>query len=307
MKVTLIRTGGTIGCLKGDDGVIALSPATDIHLDGFDLDVQTPFYELSERIGVSHYDKLVKAVLSAAADSEAIIITHGSDTLPYTASVLAFALGKTNIPIVFVCSDKPLTEKDASGHRSLKTAAAFIKTRESGVFVSDGNDVHFGVRLLEDRAFEERFFSAHDRICAHVDNMRVDIIEHIESNEKYPPQTVLRPKKILYIKPHPQIDYAAYDLKGFDCILHDTYHSGTADERKLNKFAESCRCPIYLVGGDGGRVYSSKAGFAKENCVIDNITAAALYCKLLVGLNRFGTCEELNRYLYEKQCGEFLA
>ena len=140
MKVTLIRTGGTIGCLKGDDGVIALSPATDIHLDGFDLDVQTPFYELSERIGVSHYDKLVKAVLSAAADSEAIIITHGSDTLPYTASVLAFALGKTNIPIVFVCSDKPLTEKDASGHRSLSHG------NQSGKKIR----LLFGIRLMDD-------------------------------------------------------------------------------------------------------------------------------------------------------------
>lgn len=58
MKITLIRTGGTIGSEKGG-GVIALSPSAAVSLDGFDVKTVTPYYELSERIGAYHYDLLL--------------------------------------------------------------------------------------------------------------------------------------------------------------------------------------------------------------------------------------------------------
>lgn len=311
MKVTLIRTGGTIGCKTDENGVIALeeSVCDDVlrYFDGFDLTAVTPFYELSERLGVRHYDLLLKAAVKAIAGSDAAVITHGSDTLPYTASVLAFALGKVDIPVVFVCSDKPLSCPTASGHLSLSSAAKFLRTGSGGVFVADGNDVHFGVRLLEDRAYDEGFYSAFGRTSARVTGGRVRFFETFSNDERIPALKTILPKKILYIKPYPDMDYSAYDYRSFDCVLHDSYHSGTADERKLNAFAERCPCPLFLVGGSGGRVYSSKAGFSPKVTVIDNITLPAMYAKLLVGLNRFDSGDELKEYLNHNFCGEFFA
>lgn len=309
MKLTVIRTGGTIGCVTEKSGVIALEKnAGNVRFDGFDTEVVTPFYELSERLGARHYDALTRQVLSAEKNSDAIVITHGSDTLPYTASVLAFAIGKTEIPIVFVCSDKPLSDPTASGHVSLKTAAAFIKSGENGVFVADGTDVHFAVRLLEDRAYDEGFYSAHNLLCARVTGQRVKILETGRAGRAYAPLESLSEKKILYIKPYPDMDYGAYTSERADCILHDSYHSGTADERKLNRFARGCSVPLYLVGGSGGKVYSSKAGFCDRIKVLDNITLPALYAKLLVGLNRFPSDPSgLDEYLKTDLCGEFFA
>lgn len=308
MKLTLIKTGGTIGCVKGDDGVIALSEdAGDIRFDGFDMRVVTPFYELSERLGAKHYDLLLKEIKRCLPASDAIVVTHGSDTLAYTAGIIAFALGHIDIPIVFVCSDKPLTDPTASGHLSLYSAAAFVRTGESGVFVADGRDIHFAVRLLEERAYEEGFFSAYDRVCARVVGLKVKFSEHADLSRKYGVLDSVKSKKILYMKPYPDMDYDGYNPSGYDCVLHDSYHSGTADERKLNAFAERCACPLYLVGGSNGRVYSSKAGFCKKVNFLDNITQPALYAKIIVALSRDLTGKELDEYLRTNVCGEFFA
>ncbi|MCI9030983.1 MAG: hypothetical protein HFK09_00465 [Clostridia bacterium] len=308
MRLTVIRTGGTIGCAKGADGVITLDENSSVvHFAGFDVKTVTPFYELSERLGIEHYDALLRCVLEEKGDADAMIITHGSDTLPYTASILAFALGKVDIPVVFVCSDKPLSDPMASGHQSLFSAAAFVKTGEGGVYVADGRDIHFAVRLLEERAYEEGFFSAYDSVCARVVGLKVKFAEHIEQSGEFPPLERLEAKRILYMKPYPDIDYASFDVSGYDCVLHDSYHSGTADERKLNEFAEKCGCPLYLVGGSNGRVYSSKAGFSSQVDFIDNITQPAMYAKLVVGLNRGLKGKELDDYLKNNLCGEIFA
>ncbi len=308
MRLTVIRTGGTIGCATGKDGVITLDESSSVvHFSGFDTKTVTPFYELSERLGITHYDALLKCVLKEQNDCDAVIITHGSDTLPYTASIIAFALGKIDIPVVFVCSDKPMSDPMASGHQSLLSAAAFVKTGEGGVYVADGRDIHFAVRLLEERAYEEGFFSAYDSVCARVIGLKVKFAEHITQSDAYPPLEKLEAKKILYMKPYPDIDYGAFDASSYDCVLHDSYHSGTADERKLNAFAEKCGCPLYLVGGSNGRVYSSKAGFSSAVDFVDNITQPAMYAKLVVGLNRGLSGKELDTYLKTNLCGEIFA
>lgn len=308
MRLTVIRTGGTIGCATAENGVITLDEGSSaVHFTGFETRTVTPFYELSERLGIEHYDMLLRCVRKEIGETDGMIITHGSDTLPYTASILAFALGKVDIPIVFVCSDKPLSDPMASGHQSLFSAAAFVKTGESGVYVADGRDIHFAVRLLEERAYEEGFFSAYDSVCARVIGLKVKFAEHVEQSDKYPSLEKLEAKKILYMKPYPDIDYGAFDTENYDCVLHDSYHSGTADERKLNEFAERCGCPLYLVGGSNGRVYSSKAGFSKAVDFIDNITQPAMYAKLVVGLNRGLSGKELDKYLKTNLCGEIFA
>ena len=294
--------------MKGDDGVIALSKDMgDITFDGFETTSVTPFYELSERLGITHYNLLLDAVKERLSVSDAIVVTHGSDTLAYTASMTAFALGGVDVPIVFVCSDKPLSDPGASGHLSLFSAAAFVRSGESGVFVADGRDIHFAVRILEERAYEEGFFSAYDRVCARVVGLKVKFSEHFMPSKEYAPVEKLENKKILYMKPYPDMDYDGFDTSGYDCVLHDSYHSGTADERKLNVFAASCGCPLYLVGGSNGRVYSSKAGFGDKVNFLDNITQPAMYAKLTVGLSRGLEGKELDKYLKTNLCGEFFA
>ena len=77
MRLTVIRTGGTIGCATGKDGVITLDESSSVvHFSGFDTKTVTPFYELSERLGITHYDALLKCVLKEQNDCDAVIITQ---------------------------------------------------------------------------------------------------------------------------------------------------------------------------------------------------------------------------------------
>lgn len=305
MKITLVRTGGTIGCARGENGVLAPAAVDVPYLDDFDVRAVTPFYELSERLNCSHYALLLQELRQALPNSDGIVVTHGTDTLPFTAAVAAFALGKADIPVVFVSSNKPLSDADASGHRSLQTAAAFLRTNSCGVFVADGTLVHSAVRLLEARAFDGQYFSALDAVCARAADGQVQIID-LPKQRETPPLDNLCGKDIVCVKPYPNMNYDRIETAGAACVLHDTYHSGTADEIALNRFARRCRCPVYLTGGSKGMVYASKAGFAENLRVYDNVTFAAMYAKLLIGLNRYGkNDEELTAYLKENQCGEF--
>lgn len=304
MELTLIRTGGTIGCEVGADGVIAPADVTVPHLSDFDVTVVTPFYELSERLETAHYSLLIKTV-SDAARRGAVLITHGSDTLPFTAGVVAFALGGIQSCVVFVSSDKPLIYKDAGGHASLKTAAQFLKTGSCGVYVADRETVHFATRLLEARAFDGAYFSACDRVCAQCVNGEIVFKEKPQASSPLPPLQSLSGKDIVCIRPYPNLNYDRIVTEGASCVLHDGYHSGTANDVALNRFAQNCGCDIYVTGGSRGVVYSSKADFDKRLKVYDNVTFPAMYAKLLVGLNRFDDRRQLDDYLAAGQCGEF--
>lgn len=53
---------------------------------------------------------------------EGIILTHGSDTIQYTASFLSCIEEFTHIPVMVVCSNYVLTDNRANGLRNFSAA-----------------------------------------------------------------------------------------------------------------------------------------------------------------------------------------
>ncbi|MDP4012095.1 MAG: Glu-tRNA(Gln) amidotransferase subunit GatD [Candidatus Nanoarchaeia archaeon] len=68
----------------------------------------------SEDIRFAHYNILAKEIEKASKNSDGIIITHGTDTIGYTAAALSFILENLNIPVILVgaqrSSDRPSTD-----------------------------------------------------------------------------------------------------------------------------------------------------------------------------------------------------
>ncbi len=69
---------------------------------------------LSEDMRFAHYNLLAKEILKESKNTDGIIITHGTDTIGYTAAALAFILEDLNIPVILVgaqrSSDRPSTD-----------------------------------------------------------------------------------------------------------------------------------------------------------------------------------------------------
>lgn len=63
-----------------------------------------------------------RAARAGARRVRGVILTHGTDTLAYTANLLALALEGTALPVILVSSHTPPTDPAANGHRHFAAA-----------------------------------------------------------------------------------------------------------------------------------------------------------------------------------------
>ena len=122
-RVIIIGTGGTIAS-RIDYRTGAVHPAVssaELHSlvpelsDVARVEPEIMFDILSENITPLHWTKLAKRVTRAVEDgADGVVITHGTDTLGYSAAALSFALAGVPIPIVLVgaqrSSDRPSSD-----------------------------------------------------------------------------------------------------------------------------------------------------------------------------------------------------
>src|SRR5690554_4742477 len=91
------------------------------------FDVLQPLRILSENIVPQDWITLIKCLDSVKLNKYiGIIITHGSDTIPYTSAAISYAYNHTPIPIVLVASNYPLEDERSNGLRNFTDAIDFI-------------------------------------------------------------------------------------------------------------------------------------------------------------------------------------
>lgn len=115
--VSFIVTGGTISSrldyetgavkwLMKPENILALSPKL---LDTVKINkIEKPFMMASENMSSKEWQKIAKTAASLLnkKDNKGIIITHGTDTLHYTAAALSFMLKNLNKPVVLTYSQR---------------------------------------------------------------------------------------------------------------------------------------------------------------------------------------------------------
>ncbi len=80
----------------------------------------------SEDMRFDHYNLLLKAIKEADKDTSGIIISHGTDTMHYTAAALQYALKNLNIPIILVGAQRSSDRASSDAFSNLKAAIDFI-------------------------------------------------------------------------------------------------------------------------------------------------------------------------------------
>lgn len=96
----------------------------------------------STNVGPAIWEELAKKCRENEEKYAGILITHGTDTLAYTAAALTFMLPYITIPVVLTGSQRPLEAKDSDAPANLSDAAAVARSGYSGVFIV------FGGRIL---------------------------------------------------------------------------------------------------------------------------------------------------------------
>lgn len=254
---------------------------------------------LSENLHPNFWQNLIAAFEAEdLSPYDGIIITHGTDTLAFTAAALGIYFHAIKIPLLLVSSNYPLDNPKANGLPNFICAVDFIRQRHAvGVFVPYQNpeqsmQVHIGTRLHSCLPLSGDFISVQNKPYCHYDHGEFTPLHELP--EKQIETIILKNKfaRILLIKPYPGLDYSHFNLDNVDTILHDLYHSGTAcvttqwgEQHSLIEFSAKCQqrgVPLYLAPAiKTADAYSSTRQLLAHGAkVVWNSSLETVYAKL---------------------------
>ena len=168
-EILLLTTGGTIASVPGGEG---LEPRRSDVMERelqqlrtyYDITVQDLMCLDSSNIRPEEWQQIAAAVFERRAEFDGIVVSHGTDTMAYTASAVTFMLPDIDIPVVFTGSQLPLRDVLSDGPDNLRTAFAMAAAGYNGVFLAFDRKVMRGCRAVKVRASG---FSAFESVNAH--------------------------------------------------------------------------------------------------------------------------------------------
>lgn len=139
-KILVVLTGGTIGSFGDADGLcreVDTKKAKRLLFQKYrksgsvfadcELEDEAILDTLSEHMTMEKLTQISRYFQEKdLSPYKGIILTHGTDTLAYTAAFLSYLLWDIGCPIFFVSSASPLTEPQANGNANFQAAVECI-------------------------------------------------------------------------------------------------------------------------------------------------------------------------------------
>lgn len=319
-RILVVFTGGTIGSAFRE-GVLDVDAGRADELlarygreaGGRDVefDVLRPMAMLSENAAPGRWRQLLLALDGADLKSyDGVIVTHGSDTLSYTAALLGYAYGGAGVPLVLTASGAPLADPRSNGVRNFAAAAALIQNEGiPGVFAVYENsrgvmEVFLATRLIEADLYSNDFAGFGGGPLGYMENGRLVLMErkgNVTRKELAAPAGAAPvprdfPNEVLGITPHPGLDYTLFDLgrRPVKAVLHRLYHSSTAcaegGRYALPEFIGKCRergVEVCLQSVKAGEPYATTRALLEAGAVpLPLMSFEAAYVKLWLAVNQ---------------------
>lgn len=303
MKILVIFTGGTIGSSLKNGWISNDSETNYLLINNYLKETQdmttefvtcSPYSILSENLTAAELNLLQKCVAdNLNKEYDGIIVTHGTDTLQYTAAALSYAFADSKIPIILVSSDYPIADKRANGGKNFCAAVRFIKRGlAGGVFVSYKNPkdaetaIHVGTRISQYTEATADLYCIDREPFAFCD-------ENVRLNPNYKASKSAEGKGYIEFCTSPHIlviesrpgDNFTYSLEKCQTIIFRPYHSGTLNtENKALKIlcseAKERNIPIFAVNIKEGVSYESTAVYSELGLkILPMCSFTAIYVK----------------------------
>jgi len=333
-KVTIISTGGTITS-KVDYKTGAVSPLTrpeDLIANVpelaklADIKILAPFSKFSEDLTPQDWQKIADSVAHELNNgAQGVVVTHGTDTLHYTAAALSFMLKDLSKPVALVGGQRSSDRGSFDGHQNLICAVQYALSNIAEVAVvmhaNSDDDICYAIRGTKVRkmhssrrdAFRPINCSAFAEIHPQ-DGVKVtDKKTNRRSNSKVVLANQLEPKVAL-IKYSPGLHADVLDYyvdKGYKgIILEGTGFGHVAEDWKPHieravKHAVICMTTQTIYGATNPKVYSKGRQLEEAGVVFCNDTLAeTAYIKLMILLKRTKNLEDVKKMMTENLAGE---
>ena len=235
-KILLITTGGTIASMPGGEG---LEP----HRSGVmerELEQLRTYYEISvldamcldsSNIRPEEWQFIAREIFENRAGYDGIVVSHGTDTMAYTASAVTYMLPDVDLPVVFTGSQLPLSDMLSDGPDNLRTAFAMAASGKPGVFLAFDRKVMLGCRAVKVRASGfSAFESVNARYAAQVSNLGLVVDPAVLPRQTGEPRLCTElSKDVFLLKLTPGLNPAVFDMlaaMGYKGIIIEAFGLG---------------------------------------------------------------------------------
>ena len=218
-KILLMTTGGTIASVPGGEG---LEPMRSGVMER-ELELLRTYYEISvldvmcldsSNITPEEWQQIAREIFNNREGYDGIVVSHGTDTMAYTASAVTFMLPDIDLPVVFTGSQLPLRDMLSDGPDHLRTAFAMAASGCPGVFLAFDRKVMLGCRAVKVRASGfSAFESVNARYAGIVSNQGLVLDPQVLPVRKGEAQ--LKPnvsKNVFLLKLTPGLNPAVFDM-----------------------------------------------------------------------------------------------
>ncbi len=333
-KICVIFTGGTIGSKISGDTVDLRQEEKSYLIELYRkrynsnvvFDELRPLNILSENVQPSDLEKMADCVRGVDKQAyDGIIVTHGTDTLSFTANLFSQLFCDVKIPIVFVSALFPLDDSRSRGVENFANAINFIYSVDyGGIFISFENHgenckIHLASRLISATQIEGNYESI---MGVHYGEI-VDGKFIYNVNDYNPTPEQLRQNRepcaaqklcmdMVTIQAHSLLNFDFYRFTEIKpkAVMVQLYHSGTVctkgKEANFNNFLEYCKSlgiEVVIAPVDSSaRTYGSALGLVEKCITAYDISFEMATTKVLLALGSGMSVEEelAKNHFFEK-------
>ena len=250
-RILLLTTGGTIASVPGGDGLVPhRSGVMERELEQlrtyYDITVRDVMCLDSSNIRPEEWQFIAREIFEHREGYDGVVVSHGTDTMAYTASAVTVMLPNIDVPVVFTGSQLPLADILSDGPDNLRTAFAMAASNCPGVFLAFDRKVMLGCRAVKVRASGfSAFESVNARYAAQVSNLGLVVDRRVLPAMSGKPElrTEISPNVFL-LKLTPGLNPAIFDMvaaMGYKGIVIEAF--GLGGVNVLNKSLRSIhRC-----------------------------------------------------------------
>ena len=148
-KILLLTTGGTLASSDSGEGFAPDMPPDEIlrHVPEIKSFCEVKAIQIlnidSSNIQPEDWLLIMRTIREHYDSFDGFVITHGTDTMAYTASALSYLIQNSSKPIVLTGSQKPIDQKDSDAQQNVFDAFWFcVHKQNTGVYlVFDGKAI----------------------------------------------------------------------------------------------------------------------------------------------------------------------
>lgn len=324
-KILFLSTGGTIASASSDEGLTPQLAGEELvrivpELEELcQIECQSILNLDSTNIQPEDWLLIARNAYNGLDDCDGIVISHGTDTMAFTASILSYMLVNLNKPVIITGSQLPILDPATDGKRNILNAVQVALTGNPGVYIVFGGKIINGTRAVKLRTKSfEAFDSVNAPYAGFVDESGVFFNHHREKITGACHLDTALNEKVFLLKLVPGIEplivnslieqqYKGLVIESFGsgglpymgrslhASIDQAIENGMTVVATTQCLHEGCDLSLYDVG-----IKALKAGVIPAY----DMTTEATVTKLMWVLGHTDDKEEIRQMMLNDYCGE---